>query len=191
MSTPITWRPAPRDHKHNIDDVNGLAAALDGASGTAAWGEVSGKPATYPPSAHTHSPADVTGLVDRLAALEYKSGERDITSLVTGRAAGRLLVERVGRTVWMTFDDLKAEDQGSSYYSWTKLLPAGWCPGPAAGYRYLPLSPTAAGQSNGPIRVSRYGDLGVYDAGGQRALRGTVSWTTPDPVPTTPFGSPT
>lgn len=28
MNTPITWRHAPRDHEHDIDDVDGLAARL-------------------------------------------------------------------------------------------------------------------------------------------------------------------
>lgn len=142
------------------------------------------------PATHTHRVEDVTGLAARLARLEYWSGERDITALVDGRTSGQLLVERTGHTVQMTFNDLALEDQGASYYAWVRLLPSGWRPGPATGYRYLPLAPTSVTHSTGPIRLSRFGDLGVYDAGGGRIVRGTVSWTTPDPEPTTPLGSP-
>ena len=121
---------------------------------------------------------------------EYSSGERDITALLAGVASGRLLIERTGHTVQMTFNDLQVEGQGASYYAWTGLLPSGWRPSSAMSYRYFPLSPTSATYSTGPIRISRFGDLGVYDAGAGRTLRGTVTWTTPNAVPTTPLGDP-
>ena len=47
-----------------------------------AWGDVSGKPSTFPPATHTHDIADVTGLqaiitdlTDRIAVLETAVGE--------------------------------------------------------------------------------------------------------------------
>lgn len=144
----------------------------------------------HAPRDHEHDIADVTGLTARLAALEYWSGERDLTSLVTGRTSGRLLIERTGHTVQMTFVDLEVEDQGSSYSVWSSLLPSGWRPGPALGYRYLPLSPTSSTHSPGPMRVSRYGGVGVYNSDGGRTIRGTVTWTTTNPAPTTPLGDP-
>ena len=39
-----------------------------GGGGAVAWGDVTGKPATFPPEAHTHVIADVTGLAAALAA---------------------------------------------------------------------------------------------------------------------------
>ena len=48
MSTPITWRHAPRTHEHD-------------------WSEVTGKPTEFAPTSHTHTQADVTGLVTSLA----------------------------------------------------------------------------------------------------------------------------
>lgn len=43
---------------------NGVEVNLGGGGSpsTVAWGDVTGKPATYAPSAHTHVVADVTGL---------------------------------------------------------------------------------------------------------------------------------
>lgn len=129
-----------------------------------------------------------SSLADRLASIEYASGERDLTTLAGGITSGSLLVERTGHTVQMTFNDVQVEDQGSSYTAWGGLLPTGWRPTSTIGYRYLPLSPTSGSHSNGPMRVSRYGDVGVYNSDGGRTIRGTVTWTTTDPVPTTPLG---
>lgn len=131
--------------------------------------------------------ADV-GVEARLAALEYESGERDLTALLDGVTSGQLLVERAGHSVQMTFNDLEVEDQGSSYTAWGGLLPTGWRPASAVGYRYFPLSPTSSTHSAGPMRVSKYGGIVVYDSDGGRTIRGTVTWTTTDPVPTTPLG---
>lgn len=58
-----------------IGTVTGLQAALDGkaASGhTHAWADVTGRPATFPPAAHTHTIGDVTGLQADLDALEAR-----------------------------------------------------------------------------------------------------------------------
>ena len=41
-----------------------------GESSPVAWGDVTGKPSTFPPATHSHEIADVTGLEARLAAIE-------------------------------------------------------------------------------------------------------------------------
>lgn len=51
---------------YSITDAETPSTPGDG--GTVAWDDVTGKPATYPPSAHTHTTAQVTGLDTALAA---------------------------------------------------------------------------------------------------------------------------
>ena len=58
---PITAKGRLRDRQ--------LEAALDwlesnsgGGGGSSAWADITGKPSTFPPEAHTHSIANVTGL---------------------------------------------------------------------------------------------------------------------------------
>lgn len=61
-----------------------------GGGGSVDWVDITGKPSTFPPSAHTHPQSEVTGLV---AALEGKSNvghthpQSDITGLVADLAA--------------------------------------------------------------------------------------------------------
>ena len=66
----------PTTHTHPITDVDGMQDALNGKTDT-----------TDPrlsdartPTTHTHALGDVTGLAARLAALEYDSGWRVLTS---------------------------------------------------------------------------------------------------------------
>lgn len=73
---------APLSHTHPQSQIDGLFAALASAGETAQWGSVSGKPPTYPPGTHTHAVDDVTGLADRLAALQYRSDPRDMSSIL-------------------------------------------------------------------------------------------------------------
>lgn len=88
-----------------------------------AWSDVTGKPDVFPPAGHSHVVGDVTGLAARLAALEYDSGWRDVSTLlpeglaksaINGRCNlrrmnGRLLVDmnltisKAGLTSVMTF----------------------------------------------------------------------------------------
>ena len=85
----ITGKPTsfpPSSHTHTTAQVTGLDAALAGKAPTvhthtwsqitgvpvyttrwAAWGEVTGKPTSFPPSSHTHTTAQVTGLDAALA----------------------------------------------------------------------------------------------------------------------------
>ena len=48
-----------------IDSAGELRAQM---SGSVAWGSITGKPSTFPPSAHTHTNADLTGLLSGTAA---------------------------------------------------------------------------------------------------------------------------
>ena len=44
------------------DYVTSNDAAVDAASKTATWGQVSNRPSTFTPSEHTHAVSDITGL---------------------------------------------------------------------------------------------------------------------------------
>jgi hypothetical protein len=45
-----------------------FSGAASGGGGTVAWGDITGVPATFAPSAHTHPQSDITGLTAALAA---------------------------------------------------------------------------------------------------------------------------
>jgi hypothetical protein len=109
-NVPSTFPPSA--HGHTIADVSGLQAALDGkqASGSYAtlvggkvpesqlppivttWEGLTGKPSTFPPSAHSHAIGDVTGLQTALdgkqaagsyAAATHGHSISDVTGLQT------------------------------------------------------------------------------------------------------------
>ena len=42
--------------------------SLGGTAGSVAWADITGKPSTFTPAAHTHPQSDVTGLTSSLAA---------------------------------------------------------------------------------------------------------------------------
>lgn len=79
--------------------VTRFAVSGDGVitSGTIPWGQVSGRPSSYPPSAHTHPQSDITGLSSALASKvddsEVYSGSGNIGGLIPRYdAAGRIPV---------------------------------------------------------------------------------------------------
>jgi hypothetical protein len=101
-NVPSTFPPSA--HGHTIADVSGLQAALDGkqASGSYAtlvggkvpesqlppivttWEGLTGKPSTFPPSAHSHAIGDVTGLqtaLDGKAASSHTHTIANVTGL--------------------------------------------------------------------------------------------------------------
>lgn len=96
----VTGKPEtfpPQAHNHQISQVVGLQAALDGKISSvvwgdvgnkpttfpAAWGDVTGKPTTFTPATHSHAIADVSGLQ---TALDGKWGSATLTT--TTRAIG-------------------------------------------------------------------------------------------------------
>ena len=51
--------------------IGGNSSGGDGgSSGPAAWDQITGKPSTFPPSAHTHQQSEVDGLEGRLNQIE-------------------------------------------------------------------------------------------------------------------------
>lgn len=54
-------------HTHTAAEVSDFAAAVSAVSPPAAWGTLTGKPATFPPDSHTHATSEITGLDSALA----------------------------------------------------------------------------------------------------------------------------
>lgn len=48
-----------------------LSASGGGTADSVAWDNITGKPATFPPSSHTHSSSDITDLQSKLDSLSY------------------------------------------------------------------------------------------------------------------------
>ena len=61
-----------------------VAELASGGGGSAAWGDITGKPPSFPPAAHAHAIADVTGLGDALAA---KADAAAVTAVLSDKAA--------------------------------------------------------------------------------------------------------
>lgn len=53
-------------------DAEGNPADLGGGDAAVAWADVTGKPSTFTPAAHTHEIAEVTGLQDAIDALDAR-----------------------------------------------------------------------------------------------------------------------
>ena len=156
------------------------------AGGAASWDDLTGKPSTFPPSAHTHATSEVTGLADRLAALEYDSGERDITSLAGSRVTGgKFLLRRVGKLVTLS---IVAVVPSSTLGSGSIILtiPSGF-QRPSRWDGYIPASTT----TNRTMFIFSTGGLGVWSPSASDSLRADLYWTTDNPIPATPPGDPT
>lgn len=64
--------------------------------GSTAWADITGKPATFTPSSHTHAIADTTGLqtaLDGKAAASHTHAQSDVTGLTSALAAKADLVD--------------------------------------------------------------------------------------------------
>ena len=58
-----------------------------GATGASSWADITGKPATFPPSAHTHPQSEVTNLTADLASKLPKSGDIMTGQLTSANSA--------------------------------------------------------------------------------------------------------
>lgn len=58
-------------------DADGNPVDIGGGGGDVSWGDVSGKPSTFPPASHNHTISDVTGLQ---GALDGKADTGDVPS---------------------------------------------------------------------------------------------------------------
>lgn len=76
----------------SYDDSTGktTVSATAPPSGSVAYADITGKPSTFPPSAHTHNESEITGLVADLAnksPVGHTHSQSDVTGLVAALAA--------------------------------------------------------------------------------------------------------
>ena len=79
---------------------------ITGTGGSAAWADITGKPSTFPPSAHTHAIADVTGLqtaLDAKAASSHTQAISTITGLQTALDGKANILTGVAEQVQILF----------------------------------------------------------------------------------------
>ncbi|MCT1430557.1 hypothetical protein M3G50_07295 [Brachybacterium muris] len=189
----VTWEPFHVDVPGPVDLATaavvpgiGPVRAVKGEKGdTPTWGDLPGKPTTFPPAAHQHTLADVDGLTARLAALEYNSGRRDVSSLISG--ATGVYLHRVGQLV--TWDWVSATFPAGA---WRVLctVPVGFRPvSEVLAVAHGASSPSALDGTRSSARITTTLTADVT-AGPRYRLQ--VSYFTADstPAPTALPGSP-
>ena len=98
---------------------------IEGPAGSKAWTEITGKPATFPPSAHTHAESEITGLVADLGSKLALAGGT-MTGKLIGKASDATsspinLPQGVGPStpadgdIWMNGTTLTIRGSGTSY----------------------------------------------------------------------------
>lgn len=160
-------------------------------------------------------PAESGGGVSPDHPALYESGWRDITSSIPASvASGRAYILRAGSTVWIDFDDLVTTDPpAAQWHDWSGFIAAGFRV--RRSFTFVPIAFTGtrigepapeepqinpdliynSSQALGPLRLDTAGRTIIYGArsgDGLSALivRGTASWHTSDPIPTTLPGTP-
>lgn len=187
----VRWEPFHIDVDGPVDLATaavvpgkGPIRAVKGEKGdTPTWEDLPGKPTTYPPSAHTHAVADVSGLADRLASVERSIGWRSIPLDVgTG---GKLFLRRDGARVSLVLSGFRPAATGSSVLT---NLPAGFRPRLTAPHVWADENGTprpmyAFEYSPYRLEVRMLGAIGSY-------VHASGGWHTADPWPTTIPGTP-
>lgn len=145
----------------------------------------------FPTQALDVQVADVQGLAARLAALEYDSGPRDISTVTPGMTSGGWIIQRIGRWVFTNLYDVALTPTASSYWLQGGFLPVGFRPPPSSTAPYVNFDCTVrnSNYTPGPLRIDRYGGVTLYGVTG-KIIAVTAMWLTNDPTPTTPFGDP-
>lgn len=112
-------------------------ASLKGPSGSTTWSAITGKPATFPPSAHSHPESDVTNLVADLNNRALTSTTVTGTKSLTGGGG-------LSGAVTLSFVN-DAADPGASHFYATNLSDVrGWIPYGTAALVNVPPSGNAS-----------------------------------------------
>ena len=90
------WRDTKRPWLKFIDSSNIGSQSVNYAksAGSVAWNNVTGKPSTFAPSAHTHKWADITDHITKLSQLTNDKG------FVTGSVSGNTITINGSSTTW-------------------------------------------------------------------------------------------
>ena len=183
----------PSSHTHSSLDRGGNRLFLDSTGGvhqsvggvsTLTFDHTGKMSRGSVPSSH------VTGLEDRLAAIEYRSGPRDISSMLRNGWAGTISLLRIGASVSVYLENLSSANATSTVFL---TLPSGFRPPARPGARVYRVMITAGGVPP----VMRQADI---DSGGNcriftttgvaETFSGSLEFTTPDAIPTTLPGDP-
>ncbi len=92
---------------------------------TIEWSQVESKPDEYPPETHTHTPEQVDGLADALAALTYDSGPQDWSGQLNSGWTGTVTALRTGHVVSVLVEGLTVESGGGNQ---AFVFPPGFTP---------------------------------------------------------------
>lgn len=110
------------------------------------------------------------------------TGTLDITSLAVGMTAGRWTVRRIDKLVYMTLSVAKFAPTSSSIWQSFKLFPVGFRPVAVPSYIYVPSMASRSSASTAGLRVSRYGDVDIYDIL-DKDVSTVCTWVTDDAWP--------
>lgn len=171
-----TW-----DAKELHEYVTETAAA---AGGAASRGDLTGKSASFPPSAHTHddryyTEAEVDAKID--SAKPYDSGEIDITAAFNPISGGAYL-SRFGPLVTLQLSNLVVSDASATYLQWD-VIPTGYRPARDIDFG-LTARTTAEYNSMYSGYVRPDGRVMIYKIDAGEAQRGSVTWRTSEAPPT-------
>ena len=135
---------------------------------------------TWNPWRRTFRADEASPVINRVAALEYNTGWRDVTALLGEQyISGEYWVKRVRNTVYLHFYELKlVAGAGSSVRpSWSLIT--GFRP--STRYANVPFAGKNATQyAAGPLRVSRYGVTDIYGYADGLMIDADVSFDTED-----------
>lgn len=123
---------------------------------------------------------EATPVINRVAALEYNTGWRDVTSLLgTQYISGEYWIKRVRNTVYLHFYELKLVAGAGSSVRPSWALITGFRP--STRYANMPFAGKNATQyAAGPLRVSRYGVTDIYGYAADLMIDADVSFDTED-----------
>ena len=150
------------------------------AGGASSWDDLTDKPTTFPPSAHTHDDRYYTEAeVDaKIADLAYDSGELDITSLAGSRVTdGKFLLRRLGSLVLFSVVGVAPSSTLGSG-STVLTIPSGFRR-PSRWDGYI----QAGASTFRSVFIFASGGLGVWSHQTSDSWRMDLSWITDDPIP--------
>lgn len=183
----------PKNHIHGSLDRGGNRLFLDSTGGVhQSVGGVSTLTFDHTGKMSRGSvpPGSVDGLQDRLDALEYDSGPRDVSGILRNGWAGTISLLRIGASVSVYFENLSSAEATSIVFL---PLPSGFRPPSRPGARVYRVMITAGGVP--PVMrqadIDSYGNCRIFTTTGvAESFSGSLEFTTPDSVPTTLPGTP-
>ena len=83
------------------DRASAAAAAAGGGGGSITWADINDKPATFPPTDHSHAPADITGLQAAVEGWTVRTSDGVSRIVPITQAAYDALGTKVATTLYL------------------------------------------------------------------------------------------